>query len=304
MRLLFQSSHFILLFVIFSSCWMGCAYKKDPQQTQKDRLNSAAEKIQKSDYLEAEADLRDFLRENPDHARAKVVLASLYAHRSGLRIRDYFNLERVINSKPVVVDNFVQSSLTEALNQSSDEKIKKIGGSLKQLNELLIQANHWNQKINEMPTWNELQVRDLEAAIEILNTLDATRIDIEPEPSRRVTEGMILYRGVLKIYYFKYLWTTNQFLPIYSKSICKSTLQSLESRTDALADYIQSVLGDFAVGVPKSRADTLRTQADFRNSALQVRQWLRGIRSSKETVMTFQKYLQVVSGTAELKCEF
>lgn len=296
-----STSKFVISLLFVSICWSGCAYKKDDTQTKQDRLNQAAEKIQKSNYDEAESELQDYLREHPDHARAKVLLASLYAHRAGLRIRDYFKLERVINSKPVMTEPYIQNSVIETLNQNPDEKIKKVAGYLKQLNEVIIQAQHWNQKINELPTWTDAQALDLDKAIQVLNELDENRVESEPDPERRVTEGMILYRGVLRIYQFKYFWTTDHFLPIYAKSVCTTAVKTLEGRVSALALFIESALSDFAVGLPSSRKSTLQTLQDFRSSAGQVRAWFQNARRSKDT---FEKYLKDNSGAAELKCDF
>lgn len=277
--------YFIVLVLISIT---SCTLKNNPEKTS-ELLQEAERKIHLSQYSEAEADLKMILKKEPKNSRARIILASLYVHRAGIRVDDHIHLEEIINSKPSSTQTYIQNSLIKKFSQSSDENLNEFSEILVQLNNVLIQMHTWQEKLNHLPSLNSQQASDLLLAIKTLSILSSVTIKGDQElpisiSDEETTEGMILYRSVVKIYLFKYLWNSDSFLPVSNRRICESSLASLKRGTQNLEIYVEDLLNDFSIGLPKEKEKTISQLNTFKTATKQIQDWLDSLPPEAETM--------------------
>ncbi len=297
----------LMIYVAFIFPTGSCSSKDNLKSKGPSAIEQAKVKIHNEKYAEAESILIDFLMLHPGHSRAKVILASVYIHRAGIRIEDYLNLEEVINSKPSETDVYLEKSYLELFSHSTDNEMKDLGEYLKRFNSLVLQINAWKDKLEKLPKLSDTQAQDLESAISILSSLSmkpsnkTSRLDEIENHDEIVTNGMILYRAALKIYFFKYLWEKGNFLPVKEKMICRSTLLNLKEKMTYLEKYIQDVFTDFAVGLPRSSEKTLEQSKTFAEKTDQLLLWMQNIDPQTQTLSELLENLPKVEG---FECNF
>lgn len=302
----------IFLLVISFTCVFtigSCSYKDDKKTEDTSVLEQAKIQIHNERYSEAETTLNKFLLENPKNARATIVLASLYVHRAGLRVEDHFHLEEAINSKPSETETYLEKSYLQIFTQSDSEEMQELGEKLMRFNSVILQIQTWKDKIERLPKLSETQAQDLEHAISILSTLTprsnsswtALPSNTIENPDEIVTNGMILYRAAIKIFYFKFLWQKGDFLPVMDKMICNSTLANLKFKIDYLENYIQDLLTDFSIGLPNSKEKALEQKKVFSKNAAQLTLWLQDIHPQTQSLAELITKIAKVEG---FKCNF
>lgn len=285
----------------------SCSSKDNLKAKGPSEIEQATVKIHNEKYEEAEFILLDFLRLHPSHSRAKVILASVYIHRAGIRIEDFLNLEEVINSKPSDTEVYLEKPYLELFSKSTSKEMKELGEYLKRLNNLVLQIHAWKYKLEKLPRLSDNQAQDLESAIAILSLLSirpnnkTSNLDDMENYDEIVTNGMILYRAALKIYYFKYLWERGDFLPVKDKMICKSSLLNLKDKITYLEKYIQDVFTDFTVGLPKSSEKTLEQSKTFAEKTDQLLLLMQNIGPQTHSLSELLEYLPKVEG---FECNF
>lgn len=269
---------------------MSCTSKKNKSpESSTVIIQEAEQKIHQSQYDEAEADLKNLLQSEPKNARAKVVLASLYVHRAGVRIEDHIHLEEIINFKPSSTDTYIEPSFIKNFSDSTDKNLKQIGDVLNQLNSTLLQMKSWQEKLNQLPEINQQQADDLKLAIKIIQPLSLSTIKNDNSlplvnQNEQVTEGMILYRSVIKIYLFKFLWKEDKFLPLFHRKVCQSPLENLKQGFKDLEFYVTDLLQDFSIGLPKEKENTLSQRNSFQKGLHQIQNWLSTVSPEAETL--------------------
>ncbi|MCB0369743.1 MAG: hypothetical protein KDD45_09970 [Bdellovibrionales bacterium] len=281
-----------IYFIIISAVALSGASCSIPKKqiSDSDKILAEAESdINDSNYIAAETSLKKLLENEPENVRAKVILASLYVHRAGIRIENHIHLEEVINTYPEESQTYIEKSLISTISENSDKNLKDLAKVLLQLNQVLIQMQTWKEKIKKLPDLNETQARDMRHALTILNELSAKALssntNMQPLKSNKtITRGMILYRSVIKIYYFKYLWNQGFFLPINQKMICSLSLNTLQTQILYLKSYMQDLLTDFAIGLPSSAESTNHLLSSFNASSEQVLSWLSTIDPQTKTL--------------------
>lgn len=284
----------------------SCTTKKSSVQESSEIIQEAERKIHLSQYTEAEADLKSLLKKEPKNSRARIILASLYVHRAGVRVEDHIHLEEIINSKPSATETYIEKSLIKKFSQSEDENLNQFSDVLIQLNNVLIQMQTWQEKLNHLPTLNSQQASDLRLAVKTLSTLPSVSVKSDqdwstPPPEEETTEGMILYRSVIKIYLFKYLWNSDSFLPVSNRKICDSSLESLKEGTQRLENYVEDLLNDFATGLPKEKNNTLSQRDSFKKATQQIQNWLDSL---SPEVITMAQLLKEQMEIEDVKCSF
>lgn len=294
---------FILAVFIYGA---SCTSKNNKPSDTNSVIQDAERKIHLSQYNEAEADLKNLLKSEPKNARAKVVLASLYVHRAGVRVEDHIHLEEVISFKPSGSQTYIQPSLIKTFADSADKNLKQFGENLVQLNSTLVQMQAWQEKLNQLPDINQQQASDLSLAISTLQSLAQVSIKSDgalpsSTPSEEVTEGMILYRSVVKIYLFKYLWNEDKFLPVANKNICQSQVEKLQQGIAHLETYVTDLLLDFSVGLPKEKESTLSQLNNFKKGTQQIQSWLASVSPEAETMADI--LAEQLQGE-DIKCSF
>lgn len=299
---LFSITFILAVFIYGASC--TSKNNKPPQNNS--IIQEAERKIHLSQYSEAETDLKNLLKEEPRNARAKVVLASLYVHRAGVRVEDHIHLEEVISFKPTGSKTYIQPGFIKTFTDSTDKDLKQFGENLVQLNTTMVQMQAWQEKLSQLPDINQQQASDLSLAISTLQSLAQVSIKSDgalpsSTPNEEVTEGMILYRSVIKIYLFKYLWNEDKFLPVADKNLCQSKLERLQQGLQKLENYVSDLLQDFAIGLPKEKENTLSQLTNFKKGTQQIQSWLASVSPEAETMADIlAEQLQ----NEDIKCNF
>lgn len=297
----FLSVFFMLPVAAILAFCTSCGPGKNQNQATTE-LEIAEEKIHQEQYVEAEKDLQKYLTAHPKDPRATVVLASLYSHRAGLRVQDYFQLEKTISAKPSEAENLLQQTYLKVWMNSKNQTLKALGETLMQLNLQLLRAQSWQEKMDQLPDFTPTQAEDLLRAIKILSELQfkvgqGQQVSNGPP----VTEGMILYRGVIKIYYFKFLWSQGEFKSLLGPGLCQSSLTQVSTLFNRVSDYLVDVLADFAVGLPKSSEQSLSQIEDIKRSNGQVQANLGSFQPQSQTL---NQVLGLLLGEESFSCEF
>ncbi len=170
----------------------------------------------------------------------------------------------------------------------------------------MVQMQAWQEKLSQLPDINQQQASDLSLAISTLQSLAQVSIKSDgalpsSTPNEEVTEGMILYRSVIKIYLFKYLWNEDKFLPVADKNLCQSKLERLQQGLQKLENYVSDLLQDFAIGLPKEKENTLSQLTNFKKGTQQIQSWLASVSPEAETMADIlAEQLQ----NEDIKCNF
>lgn len=257
----------LLIGLVTTTLFLACANNKP--ETNKDtdsELQRIQLEIHNANYSDAEKDIKIIISKEPENIQAHLMLASLYVHKSGLRIDDYFKLE-------------------EAFSEESDTKINHeitLPGALsifEQVIQLSKQSKEIQRRLSKITLINKDQSEQILKAIDVLNSIQ----------SPKATPGTYLYRAVIKTHYFKYLWSQNYFIPEKINEICTKTVSQLSRGIDEINTQLSDILIDFSKGLPKSKQSILTTKDSLNKNSFDIQMVLRS--ASKET-LSFSDFIK------------
>lgn len=281
--------HLILLAVVIA-CVSGCTNKESADQ--QDQLDHIQQKIDQKMYDSAIAELEQILTKEPDHKRARTILASVYIHRSGLSVREYFQLQKIFNNDDDSVQPLLNIEVLESFEVKKDSDLGKAINFLKELNKVTFESQKLAKKFAKIPDLDLSQAKDVYQAL------------LELEKLKEPTRGMSLYRGMIKLIYFKYLWESDQFLKVKEHKICSTSIRRLNDQLEIMKNYTVSMIKDVAEGVPKSEED-FKKNADQINKAIsQTQKTIRGLGDLQATVNEVVSQVVQTADIKGFKCNF
>lgn len=259
----------LILFFVLAA--LGCQPKNSPPES-KDLIERARLQIGRGQYQHAIDSLNERLLSNPADDEARVTLASAYVHRAGVRIQDYFVLETMFREKTRENFQAIDLAFLNKVKFKSNTALARIFDFLKLLNQIVRSSTEISEKFNAIPDLSEPGAQDVKIALDQLELLQKPK------------DGMVLFRGAVKLMNFKHNWTTGKFIEFGDSRLCRSLLQDLVRGLGRLRVSTVSMIEDVAVGFPKS-------QPEFKSNALKIN---RDILSAEQKLLSLLKEADTV----------
>ncbi len=230
-------NNFYIFIISFSILLTSC------QETKKkslftERVSEIQYLIDQKKYNEGLVEIDSLLKMNPQNERILSLKASLYLHRAGISIKDLLILENTL-SRPVKVEQQLVP-LFWFKGQKTTAPLTKV---LRNLNQFLSEITVFNYRVGNIPLLTDIQYQD---SLLSLDTLDQIQ---NPSP------GISLYRGLIRILNFKYLWTQGQFLNISLEKLCASSIKDIRTKANITTNTVQNILQDMILGLPQSNLE-------------------------------------------------
>lgn len=284
-------SHQITVLVL-SLSFLLAACERHSESDTADRLEIIQQKIDHEQYAEAINELDEILKKEPHHDRARTILASVYVHRAGISIQDYFFLVSLaqLDEKPKTQAIDVQSLKRLAGNHA--ENIQSLTNFLQKLNEAASVGDQIVNKFESIPVLSSKSAQDIKLALETLEKL------------KTPTAGMVFYRGVLKLYYFKFLWSKGSLLPLGQGKLCSSSLGEIGKKLKVLNDYSVRMILDIAKGFPNETKGFIDQASQLDN---QIRMAVSHLQRSGAQEQNLKNYIQSQLndlGVRNFPCDF
>jgi hypothetical protein len=236
----------------------ACSIEKNKEtDTTSYKIEQIQRKIQNQSYQEAEADLDSLLKKEPDNLEVRMTYASLFVHKAGIKVKDYFKLEEA----------FAKEDKKESSEPQQRTSFLPIFDQV-----LLVskQSQELQKRLDKITLINKTQAEEIAKAIAILNQLTGPK----------VTAGMHLYRAVIKTYYFKYEWSLDLYLPQNTTQLCKRKISQLSQNIESLNQQLSDILVDYSKGLPNSRDNIQKTKSELNRNSYDIQMIL--LSSSKD----------------------
>lgn len=282
--------------LIFAALMMALlslsACEKKAQPTEADQLENIQSKIDHQLYDESIEELEQILSKDPENKRARTILASVYVHRAGISVREFFILESLFRDEAAPVKPLINIDVFEKLELKKDSQFQKALEFLKKVNTIVSDSQKISEKFQKIPLLENQQAVDIYRALQ------------ELEKIQGAPAGISLYRGTIKLIYFKYIWETNQLLSIGSGKMCSSSMKKLNSQLEILKNFTVGMVQDIAVGVPKSEVEFRKKAASLHGSISKAQSLVANLGSAQ---MTLTEVINQVVQTTDIKgfkCSF
>lgn len=277
-----------LLLTVFAL--LSCHRHEKPSV--EDHFQKIQERIDRKEYQEAEAEVNSILESEPQNERARMILASISVHRAGITLKDFFYLEKLVRleEKPTL-----QLAALEGLEKLEVSKQSALGKSfefLQQVNLIAGRAQEIADKFEQIPVVSDESAQHLQAALTELGKIESPQ------------DGNALYRGVIKLFYFKYLWKTGYFLKFGGKNFCSNTVSILQLKLSEFDSYVGSMILDVGRGFPKSRHEFERHAVELSRGVLEAQKFLYSIQKKAQTVEQLILSLARDQEIEGVKCDF
>jgi hypothetical protein len=283
---------FIKLQLVALSMLLVCSCTRYEKPEPTDRFQKIQQKISDHKEEDAEIELEEILKQDPENQRARVILASIFIQRAGISIRDYLDLEKV--ARPGEEKPHATIDL-EKIDQLKIEEKSKLGQAVNFLNDVntaSILLQEIGEKFNRLPVVTEASSNEIWKALQELDKIK--------EP----TAGNALYRGVIKLFYFKYLLANQKFLAIGHGQFCALKLHQLQSKLKIFASYTVGMIRDLGRGYPKKQADLELQAASIQSQFQKADVWLSEQKKSELSVAEIFSDLAKAQAIEGVKCEF
>jgi hypothetical protein len=231
----------------------ACTKKQEEARPREAELNveHIQEMIHKKEFDLAESELNFHLQKNPKFNQARVLLASVYLQKADVTIKDYFLLNDIFSQK---FDRrqlgFLNPILLESIGEKPNDPLL---AALKGINETAIDVAVLQSQMDQIPEIDHSAALNIHRALRVIEPLDQPK------------DGDRLYRGLVKLIYFKYLWDKGRFLPIGPEKICDLKLKNLNRRLDTIYRYVPLMLEDLSYGVKGNRQSMQNSAANIRS---------------------------------------
>lgn len=230
----------IILLITTGLVLVGCGPKADHPR---DRLKLAYEKIDKSQYDEAIADLKELVADtNSD--RAREALASAYAARAGVSVKGYWQFIASFAVPNYEYGDLNQRFITRALKDSEERGESSPLAALAKGMEPLIQSlslvQEYAYRLELLKPLANYPNEDFDRALALLGEVD---------PQRR---GSYLYRGLLRLVLIKTLLyqRAESFHMRDPKNSCHLHLSGVKEGVEVIGLEVRRLLYDLRVVYP------------------------------------------------------
>ena len=223
--------------------------------------------ITEGNYNAAIATMAQKVDYDANDKKARLILASAYAARAGVYMRDYIEISQKVVDKIREAEAYLSSDNLQIFERikrgmSNQDQIKMVDAVQKTYS-ALYQANQIINIFSSIPTLSLAAQKDLSFAVQILSA------------EKNYINGAALYRGVLRLVLFKNHMKTDYKLSHLNK--CSMNITSWISELQEIKDDASNILYDFSLGTnsPKLRQEIsdISQSLDFDfNKAIRVLQ--------------------------------
>lgn len=268
----------------------GC--QRHEPVTQEDRLRDIQAQIDRKEYNQAEDQLQAILKAEPDNQRARVILASISVNKAGITLKDYLQLEELSRLEKTESSLVVDSKVLEKLKILDAEPVADVIGFLSGLNATAAKAQLIFERFEKIPVVNDEAASHLEMAIEELEKVSAPQT------------GTSFYRGIIKVFYFRYLWKTDKLLQMKQRKICSRKAGDLAGALVSFQSLTISMVRDVAQGFPKSNERFLEQVRELEENFKAALGWLDAQKDQQKTIQVLlEKWARDIK-VEGFKCEF
>lgn len=241
----------------------GCANKKESEKSRSE-VERAASLIDQAQYSEAIYILNNKLKTDTRDQRARLLLASAYSARGGLKFLDFRRFASQVSS---------WSSQDEPTLFTARNRV------LQSVVRIIWQVQRFSQAFETVPAPPDVRgYEDLRSALMVL------------DEAGELTGGASLYRALLRVVIFKH--DVNERYGIVPINGCGIDLPQLMRWFTEVGAELERMMTDYAFSLkdPKAREKTLRSVAGIRKTALDGRNMLGGVKGG-ETLSYIQQSL-------------
>lgn len=225
--------YFVLLLTSLMILTSSCDRYRQPDQA--DRLDQIQQKIDQGQHDEAISELQSILNQEPENDRARTILASAFVHRAGISLTDYFKLAEIFLAPDLPhSEKLIKTSFLKQIEEVKSKEAKQLLNFAERLNQVYSQALQIEMRFNQVPNLDSKQAVQFYLALQELAKL------------KKPTAGMKLYRGTLKIYYFKHLWSTNAWFPKKGNQLCRMKVNDLVQRVSSFGLFSLGMISDLS----------------------------------------------------------
>lgn len=238
--IILKISFLSLLFFSLSQLNLGCGKKADNKKDEP--FLKAYRLIDEQRTDEAIELLEDLLSKEPKNIQAKSVLASAYAHKSGVKIQ---KLIPVLNQTEKL-KQLDEKTSDSALNL---EKNERVNASAIQISNFFSRYSSIIETYALVPLVNKEQSIYLQHAIYLLNSI-----------GNEIHSEDVLYRAILEIILFKYVISDGligEFIEPQNKTLesCKIDLSTVSNSIIKGGKLLIDIFNDFGFANPKQSAE-------------------------------------------------
>ena len=260
----FRSGLLGILAFVFALTLVSCSKSKS-SNGENDDVKRAAYLIDQHQYSEAIYVLEARLKTDPDYDRARLLLASAYVARAGVKFTDFTGFaKQVLNWNP---------SSNDQLFPTKDKVLRTVASTIWQI-QILMRAFQ-TIPVPSSPTGYD----DIETGLQIL--VDGGELHGGPS----------LYRALLRVVIFKRdLGTKYQIIPT---SGCGFDVANLVESFSSLDQQLELIMTDYAFAqkTDEQRAKTMATVTQIHKAAANVNAYLARSQSDA-TVMMIRNAIQ------------
>jgi hypothetical protein len=284
-RVTFHSSMpkaFSVLFILLLVFQNSCTEKRS--SVTENRLERIQVKIDNGSYEESISELNEILKKEPENQKARAILGSVYVRRAGIAVKDYFTIHGIFTEPmPEEPDVFEMAPAVDLL--SKDEKLKVWIPVLEKINTGAKQLKQINRKFTQIPDISEESAQDIYLAL------------LELEKIEKPTNGNHLYRGIIKLIYFKYLVSHQKLIPMGERKLCSLRIFELSDRAEMTKNYMVDMILDLSFGFPNEKAELEELAQNIEKPLNEVVRFLKNYGNQNQMIF---KVLQ----TEGLQCVF
>ena len=229
----------------------GCANKRESEKSRSE-IDRAASLIDQAQYSEAIYVLNTAVKKTPGDQRARLLLASAYSARAGLRFLDFRKFAAQVQS---------WSSSDEPTLFTTRNRV------LQSVVRIIWQVQRFSQAFETVPAPSSVGgYDDLRSALAVL------------EEAGELTGGASLYRALVRVVIFKH--DINERYGIVPINGCGVDLPKLIRWFTEVGEELERMMTDYAFSQkdPAAREKTLRSITGIRKTAADGRNMLGGLK--------------------------
>jgi hypothetical protein len=282
-----KRSLFIFCVTVFA---LACNRHETP--TEVDQFTLIQKQIDQKEYASAEMALTKILEQDPHNERARVTLASVSISKAGLTLKSFLALKTLAQAPATHSKSILE---LKGIPRSKIPESSSLGKAIDLLDQFLdasAQVEDISSKFEQIPVVSDEEAQLLKTAIQELDKI------AQPQP------GHAIYRGLVKIYLFKYHWKNGYFFPRVEFKLCNLRLIEVANRMDNLQKNLVSLLRDLSQGFPKEKTNFESRISEwnwkFRNALL----WIRSQKIANVSLKEINDRLASENSIEGIKCDF
>lgn len=276
------------ILVVLMGFVVSCSNQKN-DKGHDDTVLHAYRLIDENRSAEAIELLEGALTEDPSNDEYKVVLASAYAHKGGIRIQ---SLAAAIQKSTQL------SQLKDRIDLKTDQTIvSKVDAGAANFAAMLVKFSATIEVFTAVPRVDRTQAIYLVQAINLLNSL-----------GQRIKPEDVIYRGVLQIVLLKHYLAEDligEFVPpeVQDESSCRIDLANVNDSIIKIGELLIDIFNDNGFANPKQAEDMKRLAAETSQAISSLTIATTAVTLADQAANIFLKQVAIQNGFGKIiKC--